>query len=272
MQISTHIHQITAPNPGIMTGNGTNAYVIRAANGECMVIDPGPNIESHIDAILAACGGAPNLKAIVLTHMHPDHSPAAMPLQAHSNARIYSAFTLEDEFQDKSFVADMIVSHDQVITLDDLRLRCLYTPGHVDNHMCYLLENDGVVITGDHIMQGSTVVIIPPHGNMKKYIASLALLKNYPIKALAPGHGSVINEPVAEIDGLIAHRLKRENKVRERLARYKEVSLESLTADVYDDVAPQLHAWAAHSLLAHLIKLQEEGEAVQHNGHWAMKK
>lgn len=271
MQLNDMMQRITAPNPGVMTGNGTNSYVIRSSNGNVMVIDPGPDIASHIEALIAASGGEKNIKAIVLTHMHPDHSPAAMPLAQRSGARIYSAPAVDDPYQDKTLQTDIIVQHDQLLALDDIRLRCIYTPGHVDNHMCYLLENDGILMTGDHMMQGSTVVIIPPHGNMKKYLHSLALLKQYDITALAPGHGELIHTPYDEIDGIIRHRLAREAKVQQRLAHYTAVTLDELTRDVYDDVDSKLHLMASLSLLAHLLKLEEEGRAVQQDGLWSAK-
>lgn len=271
MQLTEKLYRVTAPNPGFMTGNGTNSYLIRAANGDCLVVDPGPAIDEHIQALIDCAGGSHSIKAIAITHMHPDHSPAAMPLAKLTGAKIYSAFSLDDEFQDKTLVSDYIIEHDQIISLDDIRLRCIYTPGHVDNHMCFLLENEQVLITGDHIMQGSTVVIIPPHGNMKKYLASLALLKNYAIKALAPGHGELIHTPLAEIDGIIAHRLKREEKVIRGLRQFKQVDLQQLTEVVYDDVDKNLHVMASFSLLAHLLKLEEEGVAEVQQALWKIK-
>jgi|SRR5690554_3832292 len=271
MQLTDYLYRITAPNPGFMTGNGTNSYLIKAANGDCIVIDPGPAIDSHIQAIIHCAGGAERIKIIAVTHMHTDHSPAAMPLASLTGAAIYSPFALEDEFQDKSLRSDITLEHDQCITLDNIQLRCIYTPGHVDNHMCFLLENEGVLIAGDHIMQGSTVVIIPPHGNMKKYLASLALLKDYAIKLLAPGHGELIHTPFEEIDGIIAHRLQRERKVIQGLKQLTTADLEELTAVVYDDVDKSLHMMASFSLLAHLLKLEEEGVAEQKNNRWKIK-
>jgi glyoxylase-like metal-dependent hydrolase (beta-lactamase superfamily II) len=264
-------YRITAPNPGFMTGNGTNTYMIRSANGDCVVIDPGPRIEQHLNNIIATAGDASKIKAIFVTHMHPDHSPLAMDLATVSGARLYSAATLQDDFQDKSFIPDIIVQHDQVVETDGIRIRCIYTPGHVDNHFCFLYENQQILMTGDHMMQGSTVVIIPPQGNMKKYIASLNLLKQYPISKLAPGHGDYIDKPYQEVDSIVQHRLQREQKVLERLAHYSQVSLQDLTKDVYDDVGEHLHVMASFSLLAHLLKLQEEGVTEEQNAMWSIK-
>jgi glyoxylase-like metal-dependent hydrolase (beta-lactamase superfamily II) len=211
VQVGDSLYRITAPNPGPMTGNGTNTYLIRSGT-QFAVVDPGPNDQQHIDAIIAAVGGPNNITMILVTHMHPDHSPAAQPLAQLSGASIYGWHTVEDDYQDNTCIPDSIVEHDQVIQLGDQHIRCLYTPGHVDNHVCYLLENEHIVMTGDHMMQGSTVVIIPPHGNMKKYIESLQLLTRYPVKQLAPGHGNMITTPLQEINSIIAHRLAREQK------------------------------------------------------------
>jgi len=271
MQLTEKLYRVTAPNPGFMTGNGTNSYLLRAKSGDCLIIDPGPVIDSHIQALIECAGGSERIKAIALTHMHSDHSPAAMPLAAVTGAKIYSPFSVDDAYQDKTLVSDYIVEHDQVIQLDDIRLRCIYTPGHVDNHMCFLLENEQVLMTGDHIMQGSTVVIIPPHGNMKKYLASLALLKSYAIQILAPGHGELIHTPEAEIDGIIHHRLKREEKVLQGLIQCGGANLQRLTEVVYTDVDKSLHLMASFSLLAHLLKLEEEGRAEQINDEWKIK-
>lgn len=261
--------RVTAPNPGFMTGNGTNTYVLRSEQGRCIVVDPGPVIASHIEAVIAACGGVDAIKIIAVTHMHPDHSPAAMSLKQLSGAALYSGYVIEDQFQDKSFVAEHIIQHDQVIELDEIKLRCIYTPGHVNNHFCFLLENTQLLMTGDHMMQGSTVVIIPPQGNMNKYLQSLEILKNYAITQLAPGHGEYINEPIKEIDAIITHRLKREAKVVEKLSACQQaIDLEDLTTLVYDDVDKQLHVMASFSLLAHLQRLQELGRAQEENSLW----
>lgn len=261
--------RVTAPNPGFMTGNGTNTYVLKSHQGNCIVVDPGPLIDSHIDAIVAACGGLNKIKIIAVTHMHPDHSPAAMKLKELSQAALYSGYIIDDQFQDKSFIAENVLTHDQLIELDDLRLRCIYTPGHVDNHFCFLLENTQLLMTGDHMMQGSTVVIIPPQGNMNKYLHSLEILKNYAITQLAPGHGEYVNEPIKEIDAIIAHRLQREAKVIDKLSACQHaIGLEELTKLVYDDVEPHLHVMASFSLLAHLQRLQELGVALEKNEQW----
>ena len=265
VQVSEHVRRITAPNPGVMTGEGTNTYLV--GRDQVAVIDPGPAEQSHIDAILAACGD--QLKWILVTHTHPDHSPAAVALAEATGAVVMgNKLADNDGFQDDTFDPASSFEHDDCLQCGELTIRALYTPGHVDNHLCFLVEEDGMLLTGDHIMQGSTVVIIPPHGDMKDYIHSLRLLLDYPLKALGPGHGTIIDTPIEEIEGLVAHRLRRENKVVEVMARLRKGTLDTLTPAVYDDVDTSLHPIAQLSLLAHLIKLKKDGLVEEAGDSW----
>ena len=266
-KINDDLYRLRCHNPGVMTGSGTNTYLVDGEAGFA-VIDPGPAEAEHINNILMAVGGPGNITKILLTHMHADHSPAALPLAQLSKAPIYGMSPQDDPFQDQSCELDIIVEHDQIVDLGDVMIRCLHTPGHVANHVCYLLEASGIVITGDHIMQGSTVVIIPPYGNMKAYIESLQLILDYPVQQLAPGHGEMITDPVAEIQALVRHRLGREKKVVERLCEAAPISLQDLTPLVYDDVYAALHPVAELSLHAHLLKLVEDVKAICTNEQW----
>ena len=266
VQLSPLVRRVTANNPGAMTGAGTNCYLIGRA--EIAVLDPGPADTAHIDAILAAVGKA-KVRWIVATHTHPDHSPAAALLAARTGAEMVGCMLADDGHQDRSFQVDSNVRHGDLIMGKDFTLEAIATPGHVANHFCYLLREEGQVFTGDHIMGGSTVVIIPPSGDMAEYLASLARLKEYPIKQLMPGHGDVIEDPIGVVDGLIAHRLRREEKVIRMLRAQSEISLVDLTPLVYDDVDASLHPVAQVSLWAHLLKLEKEGRAVKTiEQHW----
>lgn len=265
--ISPRVRRITAGNISPMTGPGTNTYLV--GEREIAVIDPGPAIDEHIDAILQACGDS--LKWIIPTHSHPDHSPAAAPLARATGAQVLgNRLADNDGYQDESFAPERAFAHDECLVTAEFTLRAIHTPGHVDNHVCFLVEEDGLLLTGDHIMQGSTVVIIPPHGDMQDYMASLQRLLSYPVTAIAPGHGLLIDQPVNEIEGLIAHRLGREAKVVDVLSSVGRIGLSALTPLVYDDVDPSLHPIAQCSLLAHLIKLEKEKRAHCEHEEWKL--
>jgi glyoxylase-like metal-dependent hydrolase (beta-lactamase superfamily II) len=254
------VQRLVAPNPGIMTGPGTNTYLI--GEKELAVLDPGPAIAEHVDAILAA--GGDRIRWIVCTHTHPDHSPAWQAVAQATGAQVIGALPADDRFQDDTFRPDWEIHHDEVLETREFRLRGLHTPGHVSNHFCYLLEGEGMVFAGDHIMNGSTVVIVPPGGNMKAYIESLQLLLDYPVTSIAPGHGELIHDSRAEIEYLVKHRLQREAKVVAGLQQLGRSDLDRLVAVVYDDVDRERHEWAKLSLSAHLIKLSAEGRATRH--------
>ena len=267
VQLTKHVRRITAPNPGKMTGPGTNTYLV--GDSQVAVIDPGPAEPSHMQAILNAVGD--RLKWILVTHTHPDHSPGAKVLAEATGALLMGNILPEDDgHQDNTFVPQQSFEHDQILDGGDFQLRALCTPGHVDNHLCFLVEQDRMLLTGDHIMHGSTVVIIPPFGDMKAYIESLELMLDYPIELLGPGHGLVMDRPQEEIKGLIAHRLRRESKVVERLNGRGEISLMDLTPLVYDDVDAGLHTLASYSLLAHLLKLEKEQRVSRSDESWCL--
>jgi glyoxylase-like metal-dependent hydrolase (beta-lactamase superfamily II) len=265
VQLTKNVRRITAPNPGMMTGPGTNTYLV--GSDQIAVIDPGPAEPSHIEAILAACDG--KLAWILVTHTHPDHSPAAAVLAKETGAMLMGNVLKEnDGHQDDSFIPDESFSHNQCLSSAEFTIRAIHTPGHVDNHICFLVEEDGLLLTGDHIMQGSTVVIIPPYGDMKDYIESLRLLLDYSIDALGPAHGHLIDTPKKEIQYLIDHRLGRETKVVSVLSKERAGTLDSLTPLVYDDVDAKLHPIARYSLLAHLLKLEKDQRAEHTDEKW----
>lgn len=257
VQLSPLVRRITAPNPSTLTGPGTNSYII--GHKKIAVLDPGPVIASHINAILKATDN--QIDYVVVTHTHDDHSPAAKVLADKTGALLIGATYHDDGYQDLTFHANQKIQHRELLSAEEWTLEAIHTPGHVGNHFCYLLKEEGMVFTGDHIMEGSTVVIIPPSGDMAEYMDSLRLLKKYPVKSLAPGHGHLIEQPIDTIDYLINHRLKREQKVIGALMKNGSISLNELTKNVYDDVDPSLHSIASISLWAHLIKLEKEGRA-----------
>jgi glyoxylase-like metal-dependent hydrolase (beta-lactamase superfamily II) len=256
--LSQRVRRIVAPNPGPMTGPGTNTYVV--GETDLVVVDPGPAEPSHIDAILNCVGD--RLRYVACTHTHPDHSPAAAVLANTTGATLVGRTTADDRHQDLSFQPASQIEDDDCVTGEGWTLRAIRTPGHVDNHVCYLLDEEGVVFAGDHIMNGSTVVIVPPGGNMAHYIASLRRLLDYDVKVVAPGHGELIPDCRGEVEKLVRHRLLREAKVVGALSDQAQ-SLDDLVVTVYDDVDPMMHEWAKLSLLAHLIKLGDERRTVK---------
>jgi len=247
------VTRVIAPNPGAMTGPGTNTYIV--GEGDLAVVDPGPDIASHVEAVLSA--GKNRIRWIICTHTHLDHSPAAAALKAASGAQVLGRPAPFG--QDPSFKADFVLENGQRVDLGGATLRAIHTPGHASNHLCYLLEGTRMLFTGDHVMQGSTVVINPPDGDMRAYLASLQALLAEDIAIIAPGHGYLIGEPHKEIRRLIAHRLARESKVKTVLERVGPALLDQILPLVYDDVPERMHRWAARSLTAHLDKLITDG-------------
>ncbi|MDA8110601.1 MAG: MBL fold metallo-hydrolase, partial [Betaproteobacteria bacterium] len=254
-RLDRRVTRIVAPNPGMMTGPGTNTYLV--GERELAVIDPGPAIASHVEAIIAE--GAGRIRWILCTHTHLDHSPAAAALRAATGATVIGRPAPPGASQDQGFAPERVPAQGERLTLGELTLRALHTPGHASNHLCYLLEDTRMLFTGDHVMQGSTVVINPPDGDMRAYLASLEALLAEDLAILAPGHGYLVGAPHREVRRLIAHRLAREAKVLAALARLGRPSLEELLPEVYDDVPAKLHPVAARSLAAHLYKLVAEG-------------
>jgi glyoxylase-like metal-dependent hydrolase (beta-lactamase superfamily II) len=270
VRIHPRVRRITAPNPGMMTGPGTNTYLIGDDTGDLAMVDPGPDIASHADLLIKHVGA--RLRWIFCTHTHQDHSPASRAVRQATGARILGFGKVPaDGRQDTLFSPDRALAHDDVVDCGMFKLRAIHTPGHASNHLCYLLEGAGLLFTGDHVMQGSTVVISPPDGDMHDYFASLNQLSRYDITAFAPGHGHVIDAPREEVAKIIAHRLKREQKVIDALVKAKVASLDELVPVVYDDVPPKLHVPARRSLHAHLLKLGRDGRAAEVNGQWRMR-
>ena len=265
-QLDAHVTRIAAPNGGPMTGPGTNTYLV--GTDELLVIDPGPDDESHMQAILQASAGK-NVRRILCTHTHIDHAPGASRLREITGVRI-AAMTAPATDHDFNLVPDEILVPDAVIQCDGVSLRAVHTPGHASNHVCFLLSSNGMLFTGDHIMQGSTVVIWPPDGNMRAYLDSLRRLLDLDVEVLAPGHGYLIRSPRDEVERLIRHRLRREEKVRRAVlgAGKAGVTLETLLPSAYDDVPQVLYRMAARSLQAHLDKLVEDGAVYQVTGSY----
>jgi glyoxylase-like metal-dependent hydrolase (beta-lactamase superfamily II) len=258
--------RLTAANPGVMTGPGTNTYLV--GTDDLAVIDPGPDQSDHLDRIAEAGGG--RIRWILVTHTHPDHAPGAAGL-----ARRTGASRLGFASRD-GFVADRTVGDGFHLQAPGLSLRAVHTPGHASNHLCYLLDRQDpaaglevdagpgrVLFSGDHVMEGSTVVISPPDGDMGRYLGSLRRVRDLDpaVDTIAPGHGKLIDDPLAAIDGYIEHRLRREEKVAGALRARGAGTIDDLLPGVYDDVDDERLPIARRSLWAHLRKLADDSRA-----------
>ena len=202
----------------MMTGPGTNTYLFGAE--EIAVLDPGPLIESHLDAI-QRIAGAP-VRWVLVTHTHPDHSPAAIELARATGAELLGRPAPEGQHQDATFLPDRVLADGNRLKTGEFVIEAIQTPGHASNHVCYRHEASNWLFTGDHVIDGSTVVIDPPDGNMKQYIESLRRVRDLDCNALAPGHGEIIRDPKRVVSWIIDHRLERESKVIAQSANGKK--------------------------------------------------
>ena len=286
VRLSSRVQRLVAPNASLMTGPGTNSYVI--GNPPVAVLDPGPDDPEHLGRLRAA---APGLRFVFVTHTHRDHSCGARALAEATGAPIVGLPPPSDGLQDMSCVPTVDARHDSVFEINGreaaagpadvaahaiqspnlTRLRAIQTPGHASNHVCFLLEEEGLLFSGDHVLDGVTPVILPPDGDMAAYLHSLELLKGYRPRAIAPGHGRVLADPLRVIDAIVAHRGRREAKVLAVLGTAGRAEIDHLLPNVYDDVRPELLPIARYSLEAHLIKLEREGRAARESDVWSIR-
>lgn len=266
-QVSPLIRRVIANNPGPFTYFGTGTYIV--GHGEVAVIDPGPAMDEHLDAILAATAGE-TITHILVTHHHLDHSPLAAPLKARTSATIYGCplghaiDTPEIEMEageDDAFQPDVVVCQGGVIEGKGWTLEAIPTPGHTSNHICYGLTEENALFCGDHIMGWSTTVISPPDGDMGAYFRSLHDIRARGFDILWPTHGPPITEVAPFIDAYVAHRRGREAQILAQLAAGHS-RIKDMVPVLYKDVDPRLHPAAAHSVLAHVIQLVREGRVL----------
>ena len=261
------VKRIVGRNPGPMTGPGTNSYLI--GRSRLALVDPGPVDDIQLANFFSAIGER-RLEWILITHTLGDHSPAAMQLKAQTGAELVGLKAPDTGHHDRTFKPDRLWTDGEELDCGEYTIELIHTPGHVSNHVCYLLKQERMLFTGDHILRGTTSVILPPDGDMGAYLNSLGALESRSLKCLVPGHGGIMTDPPGEISKLIRHRLQREQKVLDSLRALGSVELDILVLTVYDDVAEHLIPWAKKTLLAHLIKLQQDKLAQLNGECWEL--
>ncbi len=274
VQVSPLVRRVIANNPSKFTYHGTGTYII--GHDDVAVVDPGPLLDDHRDALAAALEGA-RVRAILVTHCHSDHSPLAAWLHETTGAPTFAfgphgtaeaesdvddaieeGVTLE-ETTDTAFVPDVRVGDGEVVAMGSgWTLHAVYTPGHTSNHMCYTLDEERALFTGDHVMGWSTTVVSPPDGDMRDYIESLRKVIGRDDATLWPTHGAPVTSPKPFLQAFLAHRLEREAQVLGAV-RSGLSDIDGMVKVMYADVREELHKAAARSVLSHLIKLVDDG-------------
>ncbi len=275
VRVTPLISRLVANNPGPFTFMGTGVYIV--GGNEVAVIDPGPDLPEHVEALKRALTGR-RVTHILVTHCHSDHSPAAKPLKEWSGAQTYAfgphGSGREDgppmeAGADMDFVPDVRVKDGEIVAGNGFTFEGVHTPGHTSNHMCFALKEEQALFTGDHIMGWSTTVVTPPDGDMARYIASVEKLQARDDKILYPTHGAPITEPKPFLAAYRAHRLDRERQVVDAIASGLD-TIPTMVAQMYADVDKRLHPAASRSVLAHLIKLEQDGKVIRDGGHYRL--
>ena len=264
------IGRVLAHNPSAFTYTGTQTYLVGEA--QVAVIDPGPDLPDHVDALLGAIGGRP-LAAIVCTHTHRDHSPAARPLAEATGAPIVGCAALSPETVgpradaafDGDYLPDRVLEDGEAIEVDGRSLTAVATPGHTSNHLC--LAYGDALFTGDHVMGWSTTVVVPPDGDMAAYMASLDKLRQRQDRIYYPAHGPPVTNPRQYVRGLMGHRLQREKQIL-KLVGEGPRAIPDIVASAYPGLDPRLTAAAGGSVLAHLLDLEARGLVSRQGETW----
>lgn len=280
------VRRVLAPNPSPYTFTGTETYIV-GAGSEVAVIDPGPagtgeaghadtNGEGHVGAILEAIGSA-RLVAIMCTHTHRDHSPAAGPLKAATGAPIIGCAPLvladdgprADAAFDPTYAPDRILADGETIAGEGWTLEAVATPGHTSNHLCYALRESGALFTGDHVMGWSTSVVSPPDGDMAAYMQSLQKLHDRNDRVLYPAHGPAVGNPRQLVRGMLGHRRQRESQIVKLLGEGPQ-EIVAMVPRMYKGLDPRLAGAAGRSVLAHLVDLERQGRVVRSGDIWTI--
>ena len=275
MALDPLVTRILAPNPSPFTYTGTQSYLVGTT--ELAVIDPGPDEPAHLEALIAAIAGR-KVVAILCTHTHRDHSPAAAPLKALTGAPIIGCAPLSladagpraDAAFDTSYVPDRVLTDGESVTGEGWTLTAVATPGHTSNHLCFALAESGALFSGDHVMGWSTTVVAPPDGDMAAYMASLdKLMGRSEDRIYFPAHGEPVQKPHRFVRGLIGHRKQREGQIL-RLLKAGTGAVPELVGRMYAGLDPRLNGAAGRSVLAHLIDLRDRGLVIEEGDAWKM--
>jgi glyoxylase-like metal-dependent hydrolase (beta-lactamase superfamily II) len=274
MRLDPLVMRVLAPNPSPFTLTGTQSYLV--GSDELAVIDPGPDDPSHLDTLIRAIAGRP-VTAILCTHTHRDHSPAAAPLKALTGGKIVGCAPLTladagpraDAAFDTSYAPDRVLADGESVRGAGWTLTAVATPGHTSNHLCFALPEAQALFTGDHVMGWSTTVVAPPDGDMAAYMASLDRLMARDDRIYYPAHGDPIDRPQRFVRGLLGHRKQREGQIL-RLLGDRVGAIPAMVERMYVGLDPRLTGAAGRSVLAHLLDLEARGLVTQEDGAWKM--
>jgi glyoxylase-like metal-dependent hydrolase (beta-lactamase superfamily II) len=272
VEVAPLVRSILAPNPSRFTFEGTQTFIV--GKGDVAILDPGPDIREHVDALIAGLAGE-RVAAIVCTHTHRDHSPASRRLAAATGAPIVGCAPLSladdgvgaDAAFDPDYVPDRVLEDGERLEGEGWTLEAVATPGHTSNHICFALPQERALFTGDHVMGWSTSIVSPPDGDMGAYMASLTKLKGRDDLVYYPAHGPVVEDPRKLVRGLILHRKHREAQVLDALRR-GERRISAMVSQMYKNVDPGLHPAAGQSVLAHLLDLEARGLVGRAGDDW----
>ena len=269
-ELEPGIARVLAHNPSAFTYYGTQTYLI--GSNEIAVIDPGPDLPEHVDALEQAIGGR-KVAAIMCTHTHRDHSPAARPLAERTGAPIIGCAPLAletvgpraDASFDGDYAPDRILTDGDALEIDGERVTAIATPGHTSNHLCYAYR--GALFSGDHVMGWSTTVVVPPDGDMAAYMQSLDKLRRREDRTYYPAHGPAVTNPQQYVRHLVGHRMQREKQIL-NLVRERPRPIPDIVANAYPGLDPRLVGAAGGSVLAHLVDLERRGLVEQQQDRW----
>ncbi|MDQ1231418.1 MBL fold metallo-hydrolase [Sphingomonas sp. SORGH_AS_0879] len=273
IQLEPLVSRVLAPNASPFTYTGTQTHIV--GDRDVAVIDPGPDDPAHLDALLRAIGGR-RVEAIVITHHHRDHSPAARPLAKATGAPIVGAAPFAPDYDggrsdaafDRDYAPDHVLAEGEGVSGDGWTLTAIATPGHTSNHLAFALPETRALFSGDHVMGWSTSIVSPPDGDMADYMASLEKLMERDDRVYYPGHGEAVDNPQRLVRGMLGHRKQREGQILRLLRQGDDLTIAAMTARMYVGLNPRLLPAAERSVMAHLYDLRTRGLVREEGASW----